>query len=275
MICRQAILIAEGFLEDLLRIRRVTGADKEQVLEFCQNTFSWGDYIDRVWDTWAAEGAFLALEYEKRPVGICHAYFAKKQTWIEGLRVDPKLRRRRFASQLVLRAEKMGKNHGCGVARMLIAQDNTKSLKLASSLGYDVEEKWWLYNLKPRKQVSKARPLKDAKEANHLKTRLYSDSWKWFPLDGRIISSLIKRHRLLKHGNGFGIWNRSTIDADVLQIGFLSGQKQEISQIVRFVQNRAYDLGSKRIQILIPNKTELSGVHAEKRMLFCLVRKNL
>ena len=33
-----------------IKIRRAKSSDKEEILGFCTNTFSWGDYIDQVWD---------------------------------------------------------------------------------------------------------------------------------------------------------------------------------------------------------------------------------
>ena len=40
-------------------IREAISSDKHHILEFCQNTFSWGDYIDNVWDYWISEGILL------------------------------------------------------------------------------------------------------------------------------------------------------------------------------------------------------------------------
>ena len=44
------------FILDLSHIRSPIISDKEKILEFCQNTFSWGDYIDEVYDFWINEG---------------------------------------------------------------------------------------------------------------------------------------------------------------------------------------------------------------------------
>ena len=30
-------------------------SDKDEILSFCINSFSWGDYINRVWDYWYTE----------------------------------------------------------------------------------------------------------------------------------------------------------------------------------------------------------------------------
>ena len=37
------------------KFRVATPHDKDYVLDLFKNTFSWGDYIDRVWDIWIRE----------------------------------------------------------------------------------------------------------------------------------------------------------------------------------------------------------------------------
>ncbi len=42
-----------------MRINGAKPSDKEKILDFCKNTFSWGDYIPEVWDFWIKEGNLL------------------------------------------------------------------------------------------------------------------------------------------------------------------------------------------------------------------------
>jgi hypothetical protein len=44
------------------RIRRATAGDRAAVLAFCQDTFSWGDYIDQEWDDWLGDPTGMATE---------------------------------------------------------------------------------------------------------------------------------------------------------------------------------------------------------------------
>ena len=59
-------------------IREATSSDKLDILKFCTDTFSWGDYIKDVWDYWISEGSLLVME-KNLPIGICHALFLKNQ----------------------------------------------------------------------------------------------------------------------------------------------------------------------------------------------------
>ena len=64
-------------------IRRALDSDKAKVLEFCKNTFEWGDYIETVWDDWKNDLSGILLvkeckesaESESIPIGIAHLGF--------------------------------------------------------------------------------------------------------------------------------------------------------------------------------------------------------
>jgi len=264
-----------------LIIRKAKPSDKKPILSFLHRTFQWGDYVANVWDTWLARKTLLTLEENKKPIGICNASLSKHQLWIEGLRVSPKFRRRGYASKLVLRAESTARKNGRKISRMLIAQGNARSLKMARSLGYKVEGKWWLYNLRPKKHDTTGHTATNAKQLKNLiDSDTYADSWEWFPLDKAAITKLIKRKRVVvalqnKKPIGVGIWNKSELDCDVLQLGYITGTKTGMRMILHFMQNKAYQLKSKRIQVLLENKTKLNESYLDRRMLFCLMRKEL
>lgn len=262
-----------------MKIRKAKQTDKKLILAFCQNTFSWGDYIDRVWDYWQSKGNLLTVEENKKPVGICNISFSKNQIWIEGVRINQNFRRKGFATRLILKAEELGRQKKKKISRMLIAQENKRSLLLAKSLGYKIEDKWWLYNLRPKRRAANVNLAKNTKKLEFLiGSDTYSESWEWLALDKDILGKLIKKKRVLVASNrkiAIGIWNISQIDKDVLQLGYVNGTKSGIDEILRFMQNKGHFLKSKRIQVLVQQKTKLTGADLDKRMLFCLVKKEL
>lgn len=262
-------------------IRRTRPSDKKPILAFLHRTFQWGDYIGRVWDAWLAKKTLLTVEEDKKPIGIGNAVLSKHQVWIEGLRINPKFRRQGYASKLVLKIESTAKKKGCRISRMLIAQGNNKSLKMAKSLGYKIEDKWWLYNMRPKRQDTAVRVATNIKQLNGLiDSDTYSESWEWFSLDRPTLERLIKKKRVviatrLGKTIGVGIWNESALDKDVLQLGYINGTKAGMKMILHYMQNKAYQMKSKRIQVLIQQKTKLNAKELDRRMLFCLVRKDL
>lgn len=264
-----------------MQIRRATKSDKKPILDFCQSPFSRIDYIANVWDFWLKEGKFLAISHKDKPIGVCHASFSKNQVWIEGLRINPKFRRKGYGSSLVLRAEQIAKKKHHKISRMIISYGNKKSIRLAKSLGYTIEDKWYLYNLKPKRKQSKVIAASNPKQfENLIDSDTYSKSWKWVAFDKYTISELIKKRKILvfiknKRSLAVGIWNDSEIDNDVLQIGYLNGTKSGMKNILYHMQNKGYEQNSRRIQILAQQKIKLQMKDLDKRMLFCLMKKYL
>ena len=83
--------------------RLAQDSDKKVVLNFCQNTFSWGDYIHEVWDNWIDEGNLIVIENNQVPISMTHAacYPDEKMIWIEGIRVDKNFRQNGVAQKMI------------------------------------------------------------------------------------------------------------------------------------------------------------------------------
>ncbi len=83
--------------ESEVTVRPARPADRAAVLAFCVDTFSWGDDIPEVWYQWLADpnGQLLIAEVSGVPVGLQHvAFLTPGEGWLQGLRVDPAVRRR-------------------------------------------------------------------------------------------------------------------------------------------------------------------------------------
>lgn len=265
-----------------MKIRHAKKTDKNQILPFCKNTFRWGDYIDRVWDKWLAEKNLLAIEEKSKTLGICNAAISPNQVWIEGIRIHPDSRRKGYASKLVVAAENIARKKKLGFSRMIIADNNKRSLKMARSLGYVLEDKWWLYNMSPKRQHTTAKLAKSAKNLGHLiQSDTYSESWNWLPLTKTTLSKLARAGRIIAYSKNkkilaMGIWNKSSrLDDDMMQLGYINGSKDGIKPILQFLQNKGFEEKSNRIQLLIQHKINLTMKGLDRRMLFCLMKKEL
>jgi RimJ/RimL family protein N-acetyltransferase len=120
-------------------IRRALDSDKAKVLEFCKNTFEWGDYIETVWDEWKNDlsGILLVKEYkestesESIPIGVAHLGFCINNVmWIEGIRVQKNFRNQGIASSLLQHMINHGLSKGYREASALVAKNNIISQKL-------------------------------------------------------------------------------------------------------------------------------------------------
>lgn len=152
-----------------LKIRRAKAKDRKSILSFCNNTFSWGDYIDRVWDTWYNEksGRLYVVESletnnkknrismvratEKRTViAMSHVSVCpfKGQIWIEGIRVHPAFRNRNIASELIKKMLVFGCRLRIDNALAIVASENKASQALFKKSRFKDLSIWGYYNTK-------------------------------------------------------------------------------------------------------------------------------
>jgi len=256
-------------------IRDANASDKTHILKFCKDTFSWGDYIDQVWDFWLAEDHLFL--YEKQfPVGICHAFYTEDQIWIEGIRIDPHFRRQKIASELVNHAESIGQKKNIRFSYMLIDAENTSSLSMANSLDYDIFQTWNFYSLMPKRNSNF-----DIYFEESLDRQLYSHyvkSWRWLPLDDTVLSTFYKKNKIVKSNVDDNVSIAILTDSDhfdkTLIVTLFSGSQNTTSQIISFLQNYGVEKNYERIQIL--TKEQLSPFNSlEHRISFHLMKKSL
>jgi ribosomal protein S18 acetylase RimI-like enzyme len=138
------------------KFRVATVDDKDYVLDFCKNTFSWGDYIDRVWDIWIREpnSIFLVAVVNEnnieKPIAISHGILIpEKIGWIEGIRVDPKYRSRKLATNMSLHILEYARKNGALYSSAIVSIKNEASKGLMEKLGFKVISKWSYLSIKP------------------------------------------------------------------------------------------------------------------------------
>lgn len=262
-----------------MKIRSAQESDKNNVLVFCKDTFSWGDYIADVWDKWKSKGGLYVLEKDGLVVGVYNVATFEKESWIEGMRVHPQYRKKGFGTKMLTHAESIIQNK---IVRLIIESENQPSISLAESMGYHIEEKWRLYSTTPKKQDSSATIATPSTKLDDdiIDSSTYADSWKWFPLDREEIQKLVQQKRIIvftEKGktSAVGICNRSNDFAQTFQLGFVSGTADGIVEILKYVQNMAHELSCERIQVFAQEKISLEASFLDKRSLFYLMKKEL
>ena len=258
-------------------IRNALETDKSSVLEFCKNTFSWGDYIEDVWEIWKSKRRLYVMEDEGKVVGVYNLVISEKQAWVEGMRIHPDYRRRGLGKKMLAHAESISSSK---TRRLIIESENYPSIRLVESMGYHLEDKWQLYSLVPQNERSSVKNAVDLSEIEALiDSSTYADSWKWLPLEQEEIRQLMREKRIIisnKSGttSAIGIWNRPSDIPQTLQIGYVNGSHDGVLDILRFVQNKALELNCKRIQVFALEKLPLHMSILNKKSLFYLMRKD-
>jgi ribosomal protein S18 acetylase RimI-like enzyme len=135
-----------------IEIRPARPEDREPILTFCTQTWSWGDYIEYIWDEWLSNpnGQLLVATADNKPVGLAHMQMLDQtNAWLEGLRVHPDNRRQGIARALtentLLEAMRRGATH----ARLMIESTNEASRQLFESMHMRQVGSFMPYNADP------------------------------------------------------------------------------------------------------------------------------
>lgn len=149
-----------------IRVRRAQPADRDAVLSFASRTWDGWDYIPDVWPRWIeapdgvllvalpgrsldgaaprdARGAELPLE---RPIAVTRvALLDAGEAWLEGIRVDPRVRGLSVATDLQVAELRWAAAQGATVVRYLTGEQNEGSLRLGARHGFEVLGSWRTY----------------------------------------------------------------------------------------------------------------------------------
>ena len=258
-----------------LRIREANNLDKISVLKFCKNTFSWGDYVEQVWNFWISEG-HLFLGQKPEPVGICHAFYSDNQVWIEGIRIESTFRRQNIASELVKHAEIIGLAKNLSFSYMLIDTENSVSISMARSLNYELFQTWNFYSIEPRNNSNYNVTFE--KSINSKSFPHYVQSWRWLPIDDVTLKSFYEQNRIVNSSidnkNSIAIITESKHFDRTLIVTLFSNSDESVREILSFLQNFGWEKNYERIQILtkekLPNFDSL-----EYKISFHLMKKFL
>ncbi|NQV39858.1 MAG: GNAT family N-acetyltransferase [Nitrosopumilus sp.] len=258
-----------------LRIREANDSDKISVLKFCKNTFSWGDYVEQVWNFWISEG-HLFLGQKPEPVGICHAFYSGNQVWIEGIRIESTFRRQNIASELVKHAEITGLAKNLSFSYMLIDTENPASVSMAQSLNYEIFQTWNFYSIEPRNNSNYNVTFEKSIDSKFLSH--YVKSWRWLPIDDVTLESFYEQNRIVNSSidnkNSIAIITESEHFDRTLIVTLFSDSDESVCEILSFLQNFGWANNYKKIQILtkekLPNFDSL-----ESKISFHLMKKSL
>ena len=142
-------------------VRPARADDKDGVLAFCQNTFSWGDYVPAVWDRWLADadGQMLVGVIDQQPVALIHlAFIDEGVAWLEGMRVHPDFRRQGVGSAVDQAARTFARARGSRVARLATSVKNIAAQKTLAKESYTCVARYNEWQAKPaRRQFSATR----------------------------------------------------------------------------------------------------------------------
>lgn len=264
-----------------MRVRQATNQDKSEILDFCKNTFSWGDYIAQVWQYWLREGHLLVIEEDSHSIGICHAShdLENQNMWIEGIRIRPQYRRKGFAKNLISHCEKISKQKNCKTIQMLIDIENSNSLMLSKAQGYKITETWDFHSFEGNASLDHTVDYSlTLKREKTLSSFSYIDSWRRYMLTRKTITNLAKQRRIIFSNSvtdGIAIISESRHFHKTLLVSILSGDHTGISNILSEITSLSQKHGYENLQIMTQLRSLSTHKGLNKKMSFHLVEKSV
>ena len=266
----------------MITIRPAEKSDKDEILSFCINTFSWGDYINRVWDYWYAEknGQLFVVESSSEKIAMSHVAICPegKGIWLEGIRVHPDHRRSHIATMLLAKMLEYGRRKGAREASAIVDATNLASQSMMEKNGFRVVSKWMYYNVLSilRHQESNARIANvddiddiwqylQQSKIYHLSGKKYVKSWHWYTFDRRALLNFVKEERVIVTSlpidgiaiiNKHGYWDRTNI----LQIVYLDiASVSSLHHLVSFITNLYLDGKFDSLQLVCYNSKQVTS----------------
>jgi len=255
-----------------IHVRKARASDREAVFKFCMKTWSWGDYIPKVWDEWLREknGRVFVATIEGVPVGISHLNVDRPhEAWLSGARTDPNYRRMGVATTITKKCLDYAKRKGAKVARLTTESDNTAAQTVISKLGFKPTAEFAeMATKKIAKETSKNSKWAEKTDTNnvwdYLQTSetyrkasgLYTVLFHWFSLKKQDLKRFIEQQKTILHLSETdkidGIvlldditaqeWHKNTI-----QTCYIDGDSNATFDMIKFLKSHCHALGIKKI----------------------------
>jgi N-acetylglutamate synthase-like GNAT family acetyltransferase len=288
----------------MMKIRQAKSSDKKEILGFCTNTFSWGDYIDQVWDYWFSDknGRLFVAEDEGKKIGVSHVAICpgSRAAWLEGVRVHPQYRRSKIATALLNTMLAFAGKKGARQASAIVSSGNIPSQHMMEKNGFAEVSRWVYYSTdqKFEEEETEARLARLAdleriwsyliqkSRIYQLSAGTYVKAWHWYPLDKGTLQKLIREKSIAVTGSGDidgviiinakGYWKRT----NVLQIVYLDSEsKKALKDLLALAINVYSKGGYINMHIVCYNSKSITNMlksfrKEENSELFLLYRKN-
>lgn len=255
-----------------ISVRKARNSDREAVFNFCKKTWSWGDYIPKVWDKWLKEenGRVFVATIDNMPVGIAHLSIDKPhEVWLSGARTDPKYRRMGIATAITKKCLEYAKKKGAKVARLITESDNIAAKALVQKLGFkqitefaemktekitkenSINSKWAEEN-----ETEAIWDYLHTSEVYRTAAGLYTVLFHWFSLEKSDLEQFIKQRKAIVHTNEEDKIDGLTLIDDVtskewrkntIQACYIDGDSNAALDMIKFLKSHCYSAKIKRI----------------------------
>jgi len=255
-----------------IHVRKARASDREAVFKFCKKTWSWGDYIPKVWDKWLKEksGKVFIATIDQIPVGITHLSLDKPyEIWLSGARTDPNYRRIGVATAITKKCLDYAKQKGVKVARLTTESDNIAAQAAIKKLGFKPTAEFAEMTIekiaKENSENSKWAEKTDTNAIwNYLETSeiyrkaagLYTVLFHWFSLEKEDIKRFIDQRKAIVHLSetsridGLVLFDDVTAQEwheNTIQTCYIDGDPTAVLDMLRLLKSHCHALSIKKI----------------------------
>jgi len=253
-------------------VRKARSSDREAVFRFCEKTWSWGDYVPKVWDKWLKErngGVFVAT-INSVPVGISHLSVDKPdEVWLSGARTHPNYRQMGVATAITRKCLEYAEKKGAKVARLVTGSNNKAAQAVVEKLGFKPVAEFVemvTENVTDERSKSSGWAEKDQTQEiwSYLQNSetygkaagLYTILFHWFSLEKEDLKRFVEEQKAIVHENEKGELNGLTLidDAtarqwheDTIQTCYIDGDNNAVLDMMRFFESYCHGLAVKKI----------------------------
>jgi hypothetical protein len=256
-----------------LRLRDARASDRGPVFEFCRKTWpGYGDYIPRVWSRWLRDrnGRLIVGELDGVPVALGKVTdFGRGEIWLEGLRVDPTVRRTGIADAIHAEVMRTVRRFKPRFMRFCTGADNRASRWIGRKYGFDVIARFRYYWEKSRKGTLRgdlvtrrdSGPIYDfIMESRFLKlsSGQIAEGWIFREMTRDLLAKYVsqQRVRVMKRSGaltGVAIYPYEEND-DSTTLGFVDGEPGAIKKLARNCVYHAREHGAKFCSAAVPTR---------------------
>ena len=275
-------------MQPQLTVRPSQPQDKAHILEFCQHTFSWGDYVPHVWDTWTQDRnsqLFTAL-FNNQPVGLMRVSMVKTgEAWLQAARTHPSYRRRGVATALTRVCLRWALMQGAEIARLATDSDNVPAQQTLQKLAFRKVSDFLVMkspHLGPQRvresrwasaaDVNRVWRLLHSSAIYAKSAGLYTVVFTWYSLDRPALIELIRTERAVVHETGNVVDGLTLVDETAskawpaekpLQTCYIDGNQQAITDMMVFVKDYAHEQGFRNVYAFACNTPLVSTALTE------------
>lgn len=256
-------------------IRPAQPEDKSAIVSFCENTFSWGDYIADAWDRWIEDpdGKIFVGLVDAQPVAMVHvALLEKGVVWMEGMRVHPDFRRHGIGTAIDVAGRSYAREHGHPIAHLATSINNITAQKALDVQGYTqiAEFDEWVASPSEAKpsQVRVAGPddvpgilaLWDHSDIRLATRSLLPDQWRWTELTEARLGRHTEAHQVRIVPGGFGLFSGNDEEEEPeFLVQALIGDEETLTLLATAARAEAGYRGYARIEALVAHHARMSS----------------